>query len=152
MTDSERTNNEFAIGVLLHEYDTLRAEILARTSSRFQLVGLAAVAATIVTANWGSGKHFREILWIAIISTTLAAIVIWVLFVFYINRCAGRLIQIEHEINSALGCSVLIWESYRIDFWQSVRRSQAQKNWDDSLARASAKHGALPWKRATTSK
>src|SRR5438067_2430716 len=128
MAESEEPNSEFAINVLLHEYDTLRAEIVSRASSRFQLVGLAAVAATIVTARWGTGKHQRGILEVTVALTILAGVAIWALFLFYINRCAGRLKQIEAEINKALGCSVLIWENYRLGFWQSLTSSKAKNN------------------------
>ncbi len=80
MTNTEETDLDRTINVLLHEYDTLRAEILARASSRFQLVGLAAVAATIVTAKWGTGKYQNLIVWVTIGATFAVALVIWLLF------------------------------------------------------------------------
>jgi hypothetical protein len=136
MADNERTARELAINLLLHEYDALRAEIVARTSSRFQLLGLAAVAATIVTSKWGTGKYQNVIVWGTIIGTILVAAAIWILFGLYINRCAGRLMQIEHELNNALGCDALIWESKRINFWQSWTRESAKNKWESKLTAA----------------
>jgi hypothetical protein len=114
MADDNDERRKLIIDALFHEYDALRAEIVARTSSRFQLVGLAAVAATLVTAKWAAGWGILLIS----VGTIIFAAVIWLAFRLYINRCAARLEQIEDQINKQIRqCSwpnnqpVLMWES-----------------------------------------
>jgi hypothetical protein len=134
--DNGRASRELAISVLLHEYDALRDEIVSRTTSRFNLVGLAAVAATIVTAKSSTHHGIWWIIgWTAGI-TFLVGIPIWLLFGTYINRCAGRLMQIEYELNYALGCSVLVWESYRLGWYLATNRKRARNNLEEKLATA----------------
>jgi hypothetical protein len=69
--EPERT--KLIIDVLLHDYEAMRAEIVSRTSSRFQLMGLTAVAATLGTAKWASGW---DIFWI-ILGTVVFGAIIW---------------------------------------------------------------------------
>jgi hypothetical protein len=141
MANGQEDDTARRLDVLLHEYDTLRAEILARTSSRFQLLGLAAVAATLVTAKWGSGNPpGLDGLWIALGiagGTALVAAVIWVVFGFYINRCAARIKQIEKKINDKLGGEpILIWESRLVSFLGSRSKSKAEEEWGKALEEA----------------
>ena len=130
------------IEVLLHEYDALRAEIVARTSSRFQLVGLAAVAATLVTAKW-AGYWWGITL--IILGTAVFAGVIWAAFRLYINRCAARTLQIENEINTQIkqintqtNESVLIWETHLLPLqwrrggWRENKFAMRER-WDEAL-------------------
>lgn len=153
MANAQEADTARHLDVLLHEYDTLRAEILARTSSRFQLLGLAAVAATLVTAKWGSGNlPGWDIFWIVVGivgGTAVVAAVIWLVFGFYINRCAARIIQIEEEINNKLGDPVLIWESGLVPLsrLRSLRpsrsRSKAREEWCKALQEAKDATGTL---------
>ncbi len=120
MANSGETERVLNIDVLLHEYDALRAEILARANSRFQLVGLASVVAALLGAK---ELHGFDILWIALALFAVAAF-IWVGFRLYINRCAARLWQIEHEINDAIKDTVLKWESHPLPHsWRDVLKS-----------------------------
>ena len=145
--EPERT--KVIIDVLLHDYDAMRAEIVSRTSSRFQLVGLAAVAATLVTAKWASGW---DVLWISL-GTVIFGAIIWLIFRLFINRCAARVLQIEDKINNLLDTSrngpVLTWESHLMRLrWRSVRgwaeSKTAMRNRSDSELRAALSVDAAP--------
>jgi hypothetical protein len=139
----EPEHTRVIIDVLLHDYDAMRAEIVSRTSSRFQLVGLTAVAATLATAKWASGW---DILWI-ILGTVIFGAAIWLIFRLLINRCAARVSQIEDEINNLLDTSgndpVLTWESRLLRLqWGSFRgwaeKKTAMRNrWNSELAQRS---------------
>jgi hypothetical protein len=104
--DQESFTQKEKAKVLLSEYDTLRAEILARTGNMYQLFGAAvAVLLWILTNSWG---------WSTL--RVLAALIIlgggfsW-LIDRDIRKAAGRLRQIEHDINRRVGEDLLIWES-----------------------------------------
>jgi hypothetical protein len=45
--NGEGGNQGGEIEVILHEYDSLRAEIVSRTDSRFQLIGFLGLAAVL---------------------------------------------------------------------------------------------------------
>ena len=45
------------IDVVLHEYDSLRAEILARSDARFQLIGYLGIAATLLGTQISEGAR-----------------------------------------------------------------------------------------------
>ena len=98
------------IEVILHEYDSLRAEIVSRTDSRFQLIGFLGLAATLLGIT-GLSASARVIL---IVAALIVFIGIWVYFGLYIKRCAERLREIEDEVNGKLGRPVLVWESKRL--------------------------------------
>lgn len=114
----------------------MRAEIVSRTSSRFQLVGLAAVAATLVTAKWASGW---DLFWVAF-GTVIFGALIWFIFRLFINRCAARVLQIEDEINKLLNTPsndpVLSWETYILHIrWRSLggwaeSKTAMRRRWD----------------------
>jgi hypothetical protein len=138
--EPERT--KVIVDVLLHDYDAMRAEIVSRTSSRFQLVGLAAVAATLATAKWASGW---DVFWV-ILGTVIFGAIIWFIFRLFINRCAARVLQIEDEINNLLNTPsddpVLIWETYFQHIrWRSFQgwaesKTAMRSRWDSERAAA----------------
>jgi hypothetical protein len=153
MANGQEADSAPHLDVLLHEYDTLRVEILARTSSRFQLLGLAAVAATLVTAKWGSGNLAKgDIIKLVagiVGGTAVVAAVIWLVFGLYINRCAARIKQIEEEINNKLGEPVLIWQSRLVPLSKLVSlrpsrsKSKAEVEWCKALQEAREAAGIL---------
>ncbi len=108
MGNSEEIDQgRFVVDVLLHEYDTLRAEVLSRATARFQLLGFVGIAAALLgTQNIGTAWRTG-----LIIATLAGAVVIWWRFAYYIKTCAVRLREIEEEINNRVGERVLVWES-----------------------------------------
>jgi hypothetical protein len=94
------------IDVVLHEYDSLRAEILARSDARFQLIGYLGIAATLLGTQISEGARG----WL--IGIALGSfIVIWLRFGFLIKKCANRLLEIEAEVNKELHTTALVWET-----------------------------------------
>ena len=102
----EGSSSNGAIDVVLHEYDALRTEILARSDSRFQLIGYLGIAATLLGTQI-SGESRAWLIGIALAGFML----IWLRFGFLIRRCAKRLREIEDEVNSKLAMTVLKWEN-----------------------------------------
>src|ERR1700693_1602605 len=94
------------IDVILHEYDSLRAEIISRANSRFQLIGYLGIAATLLGTSIGDWER-----WI-LIGVSLAGFMgVWVVFGLYIKKCANRLREIEHYIKGKVGPGLLVWET-----------------------------------------
>lgn len=58
-------NREYLIRVLSLEYQTLREEILIRTSGRFQFLGLMTTAAALLTTGVFSSSVFKSQTWIS---------------------------------------------------------------------------------------
>lgn len=104
----EGSNPNSVIDVLLHEYDALRAEVLARSDARFQLVGYLGIAATLLGTQ--ISKDMRG--WLIVIALG-GFIAIWFRFGFLMRKCATRLREIEAEINKKLPTTTptLVWET-----------------------------------------
>jgi len=96
------------IEVLLHEYDSLRDEVLSRISARFQLLGYLSIAATLLgVSSISNGWH-----WVPVVVITVAVLIaLWLYLGFAVRRCAVRLREIEEEVNDILHRKVLRWES-----------------------------------------
>ena len=107
------------VKVLSLEYQTLREEILLRTSGRFQFLGLMTTAAAILSTVLFGNSIFGRQSWIA---ATLAAIVFGfgLLCFAYLGRTrvhvSIRIAAIEKRINALVPSesghsAVLTWES-----------------------------------------
>jgi hypothetical protein len=111
MSNEEKAGHQSrAIDIVLHEYDSLRAEIVSRMDARFQLIGFLAIVATLLGTTDISNLS-RTLL---VIAALILFACVWFLFGFYIKRCAERLREIEEEVNKKLGDDVLVWESRRL--------------------------------------
>jgi len=134
--NQEAGSTALIIDVLLHEYDALRAEILARASSRFQLTGFAAVVATLLGVTKGVLPSW--VVYTTIGLLVVGGIVIWFTFRSYINKCAARVWQIEEEINAAMGEPLLIWESHFLALPQPLEaKATTRERWRHKLMEAS---------------
>jgi hypothetical protein len=90
------------IQVLLHEYDTLRNDVLQRYAASFQTVGVFALVITaLITIISQSG--FNKIIFCLIVSTSVifAAMMLWIDFDMAEHVC--RLRQIEADVNNRIG-------------------------------------------------
>ena len=108
--DEKASDQSRAIDIVLHEYDSLRAEIVSRMDARFQLIGFLAIVATLLGTTDISNSS-RSLL---IIAALILFTCVWLLFGFYIKRCAQRLREIEDEVNKEFKKPVLVWESKRL--------------------------------------
>jgi hypothetical protein len=117
-------NRDYIIRVLSLEYQTLREEMLTRTSGRFQFLGLMTTAAALLTTGVFSSSVFRSQTWI---SAALAILVFafGVACFVYLGRqrmiLSDGVAAIERRINNLLPpeagfSAVLSWESNRRDW------------------------------------
>jgi len=98
------------IQILFKEYDTLRAESVARLGGSYQFLTIAAVLFTALTA-WISGHQASSTLWI-IIGVFVASIILFAVVTWrHLCLVAKRLQQIEARINDLSGANLLEWET-----------------------------------------
>lgn len=96
------------VGIVLHEYDSLRSEVLSRESARLELLGLLSIATTLLGVS-GFGENWR---WAYVVGIALVILIgLWFYFGWAMKQCAIRLREIEQEVNAAVGRTVLRWES-----------------------------------------
>jgi hypothetical protein len=96
------------INILLHEYDTLRTEIIHRTNNMFQVIAGCGVLFVWILSRQLSDVRF----WLGLILLlALAALFSW-LIRRDINKAAARLRELEADINvRAKEPGLLRWES-----------------------------------------
>jgi hypothetical protein len=101
------------VQILLKEYDTLRAEVIARESSGFQLMG-AYVALIAAALAWYHGSDhpswpdWAPVAFFVVLGLGLISFVVWP--TYHMGRAIGEL---EIAINRRLGCNLLSWEGRR---------------------------------------
>jgi hypothetical protein len=104
-------NDRKHVDILLHEYDTLRQEILQKNTAFLQ-------AATVTSATFFAMFTVLFALkakrWIYIL--TLIPLFVFAWTAYYathqpVSAISSRLRQLEHEINRRAGQKLLIWES-----------------------------------------
>lgn len=112
MSEPTKNNSQIStvekIQILLHEYDTLRSEILARSGHMYQIVTLCGALFVLIISLTPLGIKF----WF----TLGAAIIVVIIFSWLISRDIGkaakRLREIENHINMVAGDKILAWESH----------------------------------------
>jgi hypothetical protein len=102
--DMAQINN---IQILLHEYDTLREEILTRSSHGIQLFGVAIVLFVWLIIR---DKFDRRLLIACTIIICLLGVGGWTIN-RDISKAASRLRELEKDINNRAGEKLLIWET-----------------------------------------
>jgi hypothetical protein len=106
------SNNTFQrVQILLHEYNTLRAEVLSRYVAQFQSGGVASIVLLgifTLIANLGFSYWFIGLVGLDLI--LFAAVLVWI--DIDIAKAARRLRELEVQINSLAGGEALLkWES-----------------------------------------
>lgn len=109
------------IEILLKEYDTLRAEIIARTTGGYQVISIGAVLFTALLTVVATRTHPAGEVGTKLLRSTLFWVALGALVVFAgvsmsftyrdINLIAGRIQQIEQKVNRLAGVDLLEWES-----------------------------------------
>jgi hypothetical protein len=100
------------IQILLHEYNTLRAEVLSRYSAQFQssTVAVGALIGLMVAAsNPGVGFNWLIILLLIATGPIYGGVLFWI--DIDIAKAAKRLREIETQVNSLAGETLLRWEN-----------------------------------------
>ena len=99
------------INILLKEYDTLRAEILQRLSSRFAFLGLFGAVGADGFFVAGDISIFQKFV---LFLTALFLFAVWMQLGTVIARCAKRVAEIEEFVNQIAGEKLLRWESEQL--------------------------------------
>jgi hypothetical protein len=94
------------VEILFKEYDTLRAEIIARQSGGFQLVIIGGAVFT-----WFGQRATGQKFWIGMATLVIVSCFLVFRAVQDINLIAKRVGEIEQEINRLAGATLLKWES-----------------------------------------
>jgi predicted lysophospholipase L1 biosynthesis ABC-type transport system permease subunit len=98
------------IAILLKEYDTLRAEIIARTTGSFQMIAVTALLTAALMTSWSS-RSPDALFWICLLGVVLTAFAFVAVAHRNINRLARRIMKIEDYVNRLAGSEILAWES-----------------------------------------
>ena len=93
------------INILLKEYDTLRAEVLARKNSRFAFVGLISGVAVLLLSRDG------EVSWTLTAITILALCLLWAYIGHLIYRLSKGIQRVEAQVNALAEVPLLQWEA-----------------------------------------
>jgi hypothetical protein len=131
------TDRDLKVQVLSLEYETLRADMLMRTSSRYQFLGFVTAAAAILATgaghlSLGPGVWFLAILAGGIFLLGLASF--WYQGT-YVARMSMKVAEIENRINDLVPVEpgkLLGWESdhqrrSRFDQWVLGHRSPERR-------------------------
>ena len=96
--------------ILLHEYNTLRAEVLSRYVAQFQSGGVASIVLLgIFTLFANIGFSFWFLGLVVLDLALFGAVLIWI--DIDIAKAAGRLREIETQVNALAGETLLRWEN-----------------------------------------
>src|SRR3954454_23500162 len=93
------------IEILLHEYDSLRDEIMQRSNQMFQLIAIGSAALTWLLSQAIDAKALT----FTVFSAAVVAVLGWMMR-RDINKSASRLRGIEREANERAGEELLRWE------------------------------------------
>jgi hypothetical protein len=106
--DSERPTEQdkFKIQILLHEYDTLRAELIACGNKGFQILALGGALFVLVVSR-SIDKRF----WVALTAGLLGVSCASFAVMRDILKIAKRVRELERDINQRAGEEILTWES-----------------------------------------
>ena len=107
-TDANENDRSLDVNVLLREYDTLRAEILARVKSRFDMLIFTAPAATFIASQGQLSRNWR---FAVVVGAAAFLLSLWFYFGSAINQCSVRIAEVEGMINELVGSPLLQWES-----------------------------------------
>ncbi len=99
-------NETEKVGILLHEYDSLRREIHTRTANLYQVIAVAAALAV-----WLLGRDAN------IVSCAVGAAAFGAILYLYavirhdIRKAAARVRELEQNVNRRAGEQLLDWET-----------------------------------------
>ncbi len=98
------------IQILLHEYDTLRNELLQRYAASFQAIGVFALVLTgLVTVIATNGINKTLIALLCSSTIIFLFVMLWIDYDTF--KGAKRLREIEADVNARAGETLLKWET-----------------------------------------
>ena len=105
MSDGIESLAKDKIDILFREYDTLRAEIMARSGHNIQMYGICAIV-----IGWLITQPFNLKLLGGFLFVAIAFFLIFKAMRRDINKAAAKLQELEQRINSLAGEELLTWE------------------------------------------
>jgi hypothetical protein len=121
MPGGEPNTEAEKIRILLAEHASLRAEIVARMSHIYQMIGFGITAILLLVTLASTLASTLVSLWrISWISWSMIALVVFIVFVFAFGMwwfvagsllCAQRIREIELDVNDRAQEDLLIWEN-----------------------------------------
>jgi tetrahydromethanopterin S-methyltransferase subunit G len=98
------------VQIILHEYNTLRAEVLSRYVAQFQAGGVASIVLLGVFSLFANQGFSYWYVGIGVLDgLLLGAVLFWI--DIDIAKAAGRLREIETQVNTVAGETLLRWEN-----------------------------------------
>jgi hypothetical protein len=123
--DSIPPEDKIRIEILLKEYDTLRAEALARINNRFTLIAVAAAAGALFsTKEATSVTATAQIAWL--VALMVVGVIVWWWTGLLILRCSVRIAKIEAKI-------AMLAKDRSLLRWESINRVEQAKSWSIRL-------------------
>ena len=95
------------ITIMLKEYDALRAEIISRINSRWQMTGLAIGLLSAIGFARSDASYF----WVFAAIAAIFLLVLWRQSILLMRHCGLRIAEIENRVNELGGDELLAWES-----------------------------------------
>jgi hypothetical protein len=118
VTEAEIGQKE-KITILLAEYSSLRAEINARVSSSYYVMGIAA-ALIVFVLQQPIGCNFYIGLLMVVFGGVVSGRLLW----YDARNAARRAKEIESDVNTRAGETLLLWETKRSgltpDYWRAI--------------------------------
>jgi hypothetical protein len=126
---NDSPSNRDKIDILMKEYDTLRAEILHRSNTRFAFVGLFGALATYALFKTDTHTVLTPAL---IIIAAIFLFFLWIHIGYLIFRCSRRIAEIENQINSLADEQLLVWENRQKNnifhrFYKNIREMKEDR-------------------------
>jgi hypothetical protein len=111
---TEMAEPDYRIGILLHEYDSLRAEILSRYGAEFQVIAAcAAYFVGLVTAWLAGWQTDSPMTYVSLALLALVALIgLMTMSDTDVTRASWRIREIEARVNELAGERLLVWETY----------------------------------------
>jgi hypothetical protein len=109
------------IQILMEEYKTLRAEIIQRLASMYQIAGIAGTASVTISGIMA----FQHSVLLGLILFVFFFLVIWFtqrIIDFDMRMNASRLRELETIVNNLAGTRLLIWETEHGGVWPEAQR------------------------------
>jgi protein-S-isoprenylcysteine O-methyltransferase Ste14 len=122
MPDTQKLvlGEDIKISIIMHEYDTLRNEILLKYSTSVQLITqtfvvLVALLGALVILLQATTILTTKTLFMTSLSLTGAAAILVLISIVWLDydtkRASGRLREIESQVNDRAGERLLLWET-----------------------------------------
>jgi len=99
------------IQILLHEYDSLSAQLRQFDADQFEICNIAVIGGTVLFALWADNKLKRSSFLITSILFSALLLSSWLFIDSLIATVSGKMKGIEAQVNAEAGRNLLDWET-----------------------------------------